>query len=127
MLAWGYRLTKSAVTPSPNAAAGLPLYGADFVKGVPHGSYPFSYTSVSLFDLASRFFAPTHDRKEPARAGARQGWRVAPPDRGTSLTAPSTTAHLSVVGDDEGRGELRVGARRSGATSLYAAGQRPKP
>src|SRR4029450_12713580 len=36
------------------------FYGADFVKGVPQGSYPFSHPSVSLFDLASRFFAPTH-------------------------------------------------------------------
>jgi hypothetical protein len=25
------------------------LYGADFVKGVPQGSYPFSRPSVSLF------------------------------------------------------------------------------
>ena len=32
------------------------LYGADFVKGVPQGSYPFSCPSVSLFDLAARFF-----------------------------------------------------------------------
>ena len=36
------------------------FYGADFVKGVPQGSYPFSHPSVSLFDLGSRFFAPTH-------------------------------------------------------------------
>src|SRR5215470_225069 len=43
--------------------------------------------------------------QEPSRM-ARSATR-----QGTSLTAPSTTAHLSVVGDDEVRGELRVGAR----------------
>jgi len=36
------------------------FYRADFVKGVPQGSYPFSHPSVSLFDLVARFFAPTH-------------------------------------------------------------------
>ena len=36
------------------------FYGADFVKGVRQGSYPFSHPSVSLFDLVARFFAPTH-------------------------------------------------------------------
>ena len=46
------------------------LYGVIFVKGVPQGSYPFSPSSVSLFDLAARFFVPTHDREEPARAEA---------------------------------------------------------
>jgi transposase len=30
------------------------LYGADFVKGVPQGSYPFSRPSVSLFECAGR-------------------------------------------------------------------------
>src|SRR5262245_10477021 len=29
------------------------FYGADFVKGVPQGSYPFSRPPVSLFDLAT--------------------------------------------------------------------------
>ena len=29
--------------------------------------------------------------------------------------------------DDDVRGELRVGARKDRATSLYAAGQRPRP
>src|SRR5215471_8480605 len=43
------------------------LYGVIFVKGVPRGAYPFISTPVSLFDLASRFFVPTHDRIEPAR------------------------------------------------------------
>jgi hypothetical protein len=34
------------------------LYGEVFVKGVPQGSYPFSFPS--LLDLIARFFAPTH-------------------------------------------------------------------
>jgi hypothetical protein len=40
-------------TSDPIGTAGLPLYGADFVKGVPQGSYPFFRPSVSLFDLAA--------------------------------------------------------------------------
>ena len=30
----------------------------------------FFFTTVSLFDLESRFFAPTHARRTPTRAGA---------------------------------------------------------
>src|SRR5215813_1213342 len=46
------------------------LYGADFVKGVPPRVLSISPSSVSLFDLAARFFVPTHDREESARAEA---------------------------------------------------------
>jgi hypothetical protein len=47
------------------------LYGAIFVKGVPQGSYPFSDTSVSLFDLSARFFIPTHTDRGGRRAQER--------------------------------------------------------
>jgi hypothetical protein len=60
------------------------FYGADFVKGVAQGTYPFSHPSVSLFDLGRRFFAATHtpsgrraqERSKLARpsGGHRQAW-----------------------------------------------------
>src|ERR1700680_4656737 len=52
-----------------------PLYGAFEVKHLFH-AFSTSFTSftsfipVSLFDLESRFFAPTHTCWRPARAGA---------------------------------------------------------
>src|SRR5215831_17621483 len=46
------------------------LVWGDFCQGGTRGAYPFISTPVSLFDLASRFFVPTHDRIEPARAEA---------------------------------------------------------
>src|SRR5215471_17447150 len=73
------------------------LYGAIFVKG---GSYPFfSSLRVSLFDLANRFFAPTHNRVEPARTEAVKDGRVARHPQGPwSLTGSSTTARLLASG-----------------------------
>jgi len=83
------------------------LYRADFVKGVPQGSYPFSGPSVSLFDLAAVSSSrPWHIRIAGARRSG-QGWRVAPP-RGSSLTAPSTTAHFCCGRDDTFEGSPRV-------------------
>jgi hypothetical protein len=58
----------------------------------------FSCLRVSLFDLTARFFVPTHDRVEPARAEAVKDGRVAPPARAWSLTGSSTTAHLLWLG-----------------------------
>src|SRR4029453_12300973 len=51
------------------------FYGADFVKGVPQGSYPFSYPSVSLFDRGSGFFAPIHT---PSGRRAQERSRLGP-------------------------------------------------
>ena len=51
------------------------FYGADFVKGVPQGSYPFSHPSVSLFDLAGVSSPrPTHRVAGARRSG--QSWPV---------------------------------------------------
>jgi hypothetical protein len=55
---------------------GFGLYGAIFVKGVSLGSYPFSVPSVSLFDLAAGFFAPTQRRVGAGARRSGQGWRV---------------------------------------------------
>src|SRR5262245_23229623 len=47
------------------------LVSGDFWQGgAPRVLSIFSSLRVSLFDLASRFFVPTHDRIEPARAEA---------------------------------------------------------
>ena len=70
------------------------FYGADFVKGVPQGSYPFSRPSVSLFDLErARFLVPTHTIAWSRRAQERSRMGVLAPSA-RSLTAPSTTADL---------------------------------
>ena len=45
------------------------LYGAYEVKHLLH-AFHTSFIPVSLFDLESRFFAPTHRCWRPARAGA---------------------------------------------------------
>jgi len=50
------------------------LYGAFLVKGVPQGSYPFSCTSVSLFDRAAVSSSrPTTSGVAGARRNG-QGW-----------------------------------------------------
>src|SRR5215475_802947 len=70
------------------------LVWGDFCQG---GLSIFSSLRVSLFDLASRFFAPTHNRVEPARTEAvKDGARVssATPQGPWSLTGSSTTARL---------------------------------
>jgi hypothetical protein len=53
------------------------LYGAFEVKHLFHGILQFlpSVIPVSLFDLESRFFAPTHMCWTPARAGAVKAGR----------------------------------------------------
>jgi hypothetical protein len=51
------------------------LYGEIFVKGVPQGSYPFSFPSVSLFDLIAPFLRPDpRDRVKPGARRSGQGW-----------------------------------------------------
>src|SRR5215813_11655840 len=87
------------------------LYGADFVKGVPQGSYPFSCPSVSLFDLAARFFVPTHSIETPARAGAVKDGRVAPTRKGLVLDGSEHDGTLVVVGMTTSEGSPRVVAR----------------
>ena len=83
------------------------LYGADFVKGVPQGSYSFSCPSVSLFDLAARFFVPTHSIETPARAGAVKDGRVAPTRKGLVLDGSEHDGTLVVVGMTTSEGSCR--------------------
>src|SRR5258705_8023507 len=92
----------------------------------PLGAFPFSHTSVSLFDLAARFFVPTRTNDTPARAGAVKDGALAPPQGSPSLTAPSTTAHLVWSGRRH-RGEPACGARRIVPHPCIRRGQRPEP
>src|SRR4029434_3432874 len=74
-------MTNEAMSVAHNRKfAGAPgrvrtFYGADFVKGVPQGSYPFSYPSVSLFDRGSGLFAPIHT---PSGRRAQERSRLGP-------------------------------------------------
>jgi hypothetical protein len=60
-------------------SARLLVWGV-FVKGVPRGVCQLTPCSVSLFDLAARFVAPTHNRVDTPRAEAvKDGARSATP------------------------------------------------
>src|SRR5258706_524832 len=64
-------LTGASVTFGLAVGAACALYGVFIVKRFDCGDLSFSlYRSVSLFDLESRFFAPTRSIARPARAGA---------------------------------------------------------
>src|SRR5262245_18810217 len=81
--------------PLPAVPERYSLYGVDFVKGVPQGSYPFILTSVSLFDLGSTVSSPRPTRtKSPSRAEAVKDGALAPP-KARPWTASSTAAHLA--------------------------------
>jgi hypothetical protein len=95
--------------PELTLKAGETLYGAIFVKGPRGVSYPFSCQFLCS-TWATRFFIPTHDRMGPAARRSGQGWRGSATE-GSSLKAPSTTAHLARVGNDEVEGSSRGGAR----------------
>ena len=89
----GPNLAHSAIRQDPRALVRC-FYGADFVKGVRQGSYPFSHPSVSLFDLvAVSSPRPTHRVAGARRSG--QGRRsIGRPPTGLALMAPSTTAYV---------------------------------
>ena len=100
------------------------LYGAIFVRflssGCAKGPIHFFYLRVSLFDLAARFFAPTHTFKEPARAGAVKDGALAPP-QGLVLDGCERDGTLGVVGMTTSRG-ARGFVHEHSCTSLYAVG-----
>jgi hypothetical protein len=88
------------------------LYGVYEVKHLLH-AFHASFIPVSLFDLESRFFAPTHTCWRPARAGAVKV------GRGSGVAARSVVSRprldrpkhggtLVVVGTMI-RGELAIG------------------
>src|SRR5215468_9206628 len=74
------------------------LYGADFVKGVPQGSYPLlvpEFLCSTWQPVSSP--RPAHPHCRRAQKRSRMGAALAPTE-GSSLRASSTTAHLSVSG-----------------------------
>src|SRR5262245_51089130 len=103
------------------------FYGADFVKGVPQGSYPFSHPSVSLFDLA----AVSSPRPTQRVAGARrsgQGWPAhwAATDR-LGLDGSEHDGILVVVGMTTSEGSSHVWRTNIRATSFYSVGADARP
>jgi len=61
-----------------------------------------------LFDLASRFFAPTHNRVEPARTEAVKDGRVAPTSKGLGPWRVRARRHACCGRDDESPRGARV-------------------
>src|SRR5262245_52668191 len=87
------------------------LVWGDFCQGgAPRVLSIFLSLSFFVRPGATRFFIPTHDRWWPAARRSGQGWRGSATE-GSSLRAPSTTAHLARVGDDDIEGSSRGGAR----------------
>jgi hypothetical protein len=103
---------RSIPSPWSTLVCIIPLYGVDFVKGVPQVSYPFILTSVSLFDLGSRFFAPTHSNEKAGARRSGQGWRVSATE-GSSLDGFEHGGTLGWVGMTTFEGSPACGARIS--------------
>ena len=101
------------------------LYEAFEVKHYLSAFFTF-FIPVSLFDLESRFFAPTHECWKPARAGTvKAGRRSALALRSIvsrpRLDRPEHGGTLVVVGATRPRG-ARYRARRTRAATLYPVG-----
>ena len=97
-----------------------PLYGALEVKHLFHAfsASSTSFIPVSLFDLESRFFAPTHTCWRPARAGAvkvgrRSGLAARSVVCRPRLDSPEYGGTLVVVGMTRPRGARCRGTRNS--------------
>ena len=90
-------------------------------------AFSTSFLPVSLFDLESRFFAPTHTSWRPARAGAvKVGRRSSLAARSVvsrpRLDGPEHGGTLVVVGMTHPRG-ARCRARGTRAATLYPVGR----
>src|SRR5258707_11731996 len=108
------------------------LYGVFIVKRFESGDLSFSlYRSVSLFDLESRFFAPTRSIARPARAGAVKVGRRSNLASYCALARPHLDSfeHDGTVGavGMTIRGEPAFRARINRATTLYPVGPGPEP
>ena len=98
-----------------------PLYGALEVKHLFHAfstSFLHPFIPVSLFDLESRFFAPTHTCWRPARTGAvkvgrRSGLAARSVVSRPRLDGPEHGGTLVVVGMTRPRGARCRGTRNS--------------
>jgi hypothetical protein len=102
------------------------FYGADFVKGVPQGSYPFSHPSVSLFDLAAVSSPrPTHRVAGARRSGQGCAVHRAATDR-LGLDGSEHDGILVVVGMTTSEGSSHVVHEHSRHILLFGGG-RPRP
>jgi hypothetical protein len=91
----------------------------------------FHSSSVSLFDLESRFFAPTRNIAEPARARAVKVGRRTHLSTGSAFARPylDSSEHDGIARcdrDDDLRGARCAGADHR-ATTLYPVGPGPEP
>ena len=119
-----FRVSSIPAGCSTGRSAGFsPLYGALEVKHLFH-AFSTSFTSftsfipVSLFDLESRFFAPTHTCWRPARTGAvkvgrRSGLAARSVVCRPRLDSPEHGGTLVVVGMTRPRGARCRGTRNS--------------
>jgi len=84
------------------------LYGAFLVKGVPPRVLSI-FLSLSFFVRPGQPVSSSrpYGLMTPAARRSGQGWRVSATE-GSSLRAPSMTAHLTRVGDDDIEGSPRV-------------------
>src|SRR6266436_3707227 len=119
------RLAVAVASVLAPAFAGHALYEAFDVKHY-FTAFSTSFIPVSLFDLESRFFAPTHTCWKPARAGAvRAGRRSALASRSIvsrpRLDRPEHGGTLVVVGMTRPRGARCRGTRDS-CRNLVSAG-----
>ena len=100
------------------------MYGAFVVKDLPQGAHLFS-SSVSLFDLTARFFAPTRSVLWPSRTGAVRAGRLFGGHRRPGLDGFEHDGTLNAVAMTI-RGEPAFGARFNRATTLYPVGPRTR-
>ena len=107
------------------------MYGVFIVKRFESGDLSFSlYRSVSLFDLESRFFAPTRSIARPARAGAVKVGRRSNLASYCALARPHLDSfrarrHRWCGRDDDQRGARFPGADQS-RHDLVSGGSRTR-
>jgi hypothetical protein len=113
---------------NPCGSMRAPLVWGLFCQAVSERHIFFSL--VSLFDLGSRFFAPTRSIAEPARARAVKAGRRSSPTARTDLGRPrlDSIEHdgtLDAIGDDDLRGARFPGADQS-RHDLVSGGSRTR-
>ena len=84
------------------------MYGADFVKGVPHGAYRYFSTSVSLFDLDNPFPRPDPHGTSSRRAQKQSRMARSATRKGLVLDGFEHDGTLGVVGMTKFEGSPRV-------------------
>ena len=99
------------------------MYGAFSVNDLPQGAYLF-FSSVSLFDLTARFFAPTRSFLWPSRTGAVRAGRLFGGHRRLGLDGFEHDATLDAVGMTI-RGETAFGRDQSRHNLVFGGCKNP--